>query len=116
MSCSPDFIIIRRDTSTFQVNFADESGNPIDITGCAVFFTVKKKLEDVDADALISKTVYAHTDPTHGRTLITLTSSDTDHPAGVYFWDLQLRDGNGNIASTQFGRMKITQDVTIRIS
>lgn len=105
--------VIKGDDSTITVTFKN-NGVVVNITSYTVFFTVKKKLSDVDADAVIKKDITSHTDPTNGKTSIVLTSVDTGKTPGSYYWDLQLKAPSGAIASTQYGVLEILQDVTIR--
>lgn len=103
--------LIRGDDATITVTFADT-----DLTGATVYFTVKSSLDDADADAVISKDITSHSDPTNGETQIALSSSDTADLAGKYYWDLQLKDSGGVITSTRYGVMNVDKDVTIRTS
>jgi hypothetical protein len=38
--------VIRGSSKTFQLTVVDQLGKPVDLTGAALFFTVKEKLED----------------------------------------------------------------------
>lgn len=38
--------VIRGSSKTFQLKVVDQLGKPVDLTGAALFFTVKEKLED----------------------------------------------------------------------
>ena len=106
--------IIRGDDETITVTFKDAAGTVINITGYTVYFTVKSNLNMTDADAEIKKDITNHSDPTHGKTQIDLTSTDTAIASGVYYWDLQLKNSQGEISSTEKGEFKIVQDVTTR--
>lgn len=112
--------IIRGDTRPISVHFSDKSTTPatdIDITDCAVFFTVKRR-NDVDGTddsaAVISKKITSHTDPTHGLTEIVLTKDDTDLPTGEYLWDLQIVNLSGVVTSTRAGLFNVNVDITRR--
>lgn len=106
--------LIRRDDVDLDVTFTDKDGEPIDLTGCTVFFTMKRKVSDTDEDAIIQKEVTSHTDPTAGETRISLTNDETDITPRHYFYDIQVEDTNSKIISSTVGQIKITQDVTIR--
>jgi hypothetical protein len=114
-SLKPDIDIIRGDTSSIQFEFS-EGGTPTDLTGATVYFTAKPALvNDVaDSSAVIEVEVTSHTDPTAGKTLIPLTSTDTDVAAGVYFYDIQVKKANGDIISIPARKLEIFQDVTRR--
>lgn len=91
-------------------------GSSVDLTGATVFFTAKKNMSDLDAAAVIKKDVTSHSDPTHGKTVITLTTSDTNVPVGNYFWDIRIKDASGNITNTEQEILKVAAVVTQRTS
>jgi hypothetical protein len=107
--------IIRGDDVTIPVTFTDSDGDPINLTGCTVFFTVKNEKSDDDDDAVISKSVTSHTTPASGITQVVLTHTDTDIDPGSYYWDLQIKDSAGKIQSTQVAQFEVIQDITTRI-
>lgn len=109
--------VIRGDDITLNATFKDENGTAINITGYTIFFTVKDNYTSTDdTSALISKTVTSHSDPTNGKTLITLSKTDTNLSEGNYYYDFQTKDGSGNISSTERGTFVINLDVTRRTS
>jgi hypothetical protein len=108
--------IFRGDDKTWTLNFKDVVGNAIDITGATVFFTVKENKADSDNDSLIKKDQSSHSDPTNGKTTITLTNSDTNIRVGNYHYDFQLVDSVGLVTTVLSGIFKITQDITTRTS
>jgi len=105
--------IIKADDKTITVTFKDADGVVIDITGYTVFFTAKADLKSTDT--AIAKTITTHSDPEAGQTQIVLDQEDTDITVGKYFWDLQIKDTNDKISSTNMGELFIVQDVTERI-
>ena len=114
-----DITVIRGDDSTIGVTFHDSAGADIDITTSTVFFTVKdpNDLTKTNDDcALISEKVTVHTDPTHGKTAIPLTSTDTDLPEATYAWDLQIKTLGGAISSVLRGDFIVVTDVTRRVT
>src|SRR5687768_6478528 len=111
-----DLEIKRGDDVSFEMTFREEDGTAYDITGMTVFFTMKRKFSDADADALISKTVTSHSDPTAGETTVALSNSDTTVTPGKYPYDLQIKDGDGKIQSTSTAYITILPDVTQRTS
>lgn len=106
--------IIRGDDVTIPVTFKDSAGDPIDLTGSTVFFTVKNEKTDSDNEAVISKSVASHTTPASGITQVVLTNEDTDIDAGSYYWDLQIKDSVGKIQSTKAAQFEVIQDITTR--
>lgn len=106
--------LIRRDDVNLKVTFTDIEGNPFDLTDCIVFFTMKEKPTDSDEDAIIAKEVTEHDEPEQGITRIPLTKEETDVTPKYYFYDLQIEDEDGIVLSSEAGRIKITQDITVR--
>jgi len=108
--------IKRGDTWSRTIYFEDEDGVAIDITGWTVFFTVKAKADDLDAAAVISKTITVFTDPTNGEAGISLTSTDTNQTIGSYLFDIQVKTNLAEIITVLEGILTITKDITIRTS
>ena len=110
--------IIRGDDVSINFTYKDADGDPIDITGYAIFLTAKTEVDedDTDADAVISKKVTSHSDPVNGESVITLTDSETDIPLGSYTADIQVIDDSDIIVSSSKFVLKIFGDVTRRIT
>lgn len=106
--------IIRRDDVTLNIEFTNENDLPVNISDATVFLTVKKKLNDDDSKALISKTTTTHIEPVVGKTKIELSNADTNIAPRAYYYDLQLVLEGGKVASTTYGRFEVVQDVTVR--
>ena len=106
--------LIKRDDVDLDITFTDKNGDPIDLNGCTVFFTMKRKLTDVDEDAVIEKEITSHVDPTNGETRVSLTNEETNIKPGYYFYDVQVEDEEAKIISSAVGQIRILQDVTIR--
>lgn len=107
--------IIRGDDVTRQMTFTNADGTPFDLTNYTILFTVKKRVRDTDADALIAIEWNTHTNPTQGETTFSLTHNQTDITAGLYTYDFQLRL-NSVVTSTRSGCFEVLQDITQRIS
>lgn len=71
---------------------------PVDITGYTFLFTVKSKISDSDANAIIKKEITSHSDPTNGVTEIVLVETDTQDLSGVYLYDYQRLDASASRA------------------
>jgi hypothetical protein len=110
--------IIRGDDVAINATFKNETGTPINITGYTLFFTVKEEYTSTtDVDAAISKTITSFTSPTIGNTVINLTNNDTENLTEKdYYYDFQLKDTTGKIASTVRGLFSVTLDITRRES
>jgi hypothetical protein len=78
-----------------------------------VYFTVKEKMEDADVDAKISKDITSHYDATAGKTLISLTASDTNLK-GNYYYDVKYKDDSNNTGILFHGMIKFREPVTVR--
>ena len=106
--------IIRRDDVTLTVTITDEQGTPLNLTEATVYFTVKNRKTDTDAQALITKEVTSHVNPTAGITEVELTDEDTDIDSRSYFFDVQVKTSDNKIRSLSYGLIRVQQDITIR--
>lgn len=106
--------IIRRDDVRLTVTITDDEGNPLNLTGATVYFTVKENRLDSDEDALITAEVTSHVNPTGGLTEIDLTQEQTDLEARSYFFDVQVKDASDRIRSINYGLIRVQQDITVR--
>ncbi len=108
--------IKRWDSLPIPITINDSNWQPVDITGCTLYFTVKKTVwwESNDDEAIIKKDVSTHTDPTQWLTIISLTSEDTDQQIWSYYREIQLKFANWDILSSQNGVLTIIQDITKR--
>ena len=109
-----DFSIIRGDDADLNLTVTNSAGAVVDITGFTIFFTAKESTFDADADAKISKTVTSHTSPTLGITTVSLSATDTTVTPRNYYYDFQIKDTNGKVASCHSGMLTIVGDVTRR--
>lgn len=66
---------------------------PFDISGCVLYFTVKKNLTDADDIALIALTIDVpyNSDSEAGKGYINLTSEDTTIPIAQYIYDIKFQ-------------------------
>ncbi len=112
-----DFTMTRGDTLEFDIAVTvASSGAPQDITGCSLWFTLKRNQGDADPGYL-QKTIGA------GITVISLsggtaraklvpadTSAITSQAA--FYYDCQLKDGTGNIYTLDSGTITVKLDST----
>jgi hypothetical protein len=111
-------MVIRRikgDTYPVQVQVLSEDGTEFDLTGCETFFTVKKRIEDTDSQALISKSTTSHTSATEGITSFSLNYWDVDYE-GSFFYDVKVKDALGVIYSVSTDSIIFQRHTTIRTS
>jgi len=113
---TPDINLIRGDSSSIAFELTTD-GVPTSLVGSTVSFTVKPTLADeaTDATAVIQVDVTSHTDPTNGKTVIPLSSTDTDIEPGTYYYDIQVNNGS-TIVSIPARRLTVSADVTRRAS
>lgn len=109
-----DLTIYRGDDKDFTIHFKDAVDADVDITGWKVYFTVKKNESDVDVDAVITKDITSHTDPTGGDTKISLVGADTEDLAGNYYYDIQVKKTGGTVFTIVKGTFIVTKDITLR--
>jgi len=109
--------IVQKTTKIYEVQFT-KNGAVLDITGWTVFFTLKEKMTDTDAEAVIKKTITTHADAINGKTLVELTSVDTDITPKSYVFDLKYKDDESpaNIGVIVQGKLTVTRIVTRRES
>ena len=88
-----------------------EDGLLIDITGWKIYFTVKEKMNDSDANAKIAKTISSHEDATNGKTLIELSKADTNITKGNYYYSIDYLDDEDNEDVLVQGRLRIIEPV-----
>ena len=106
---STELTAVRGDTFTRTITFKDSAGTAYDITLWTIWFTIKNSTDDTDAEAIIQKKITAHSDPTNGTSIISLTAAETDViTPGTYRYDIQIKKDDGTIytvvptASIQF--------------
>lgn len=105
-----DLEIVKGTTKIYELQFR-EDGQCVDITDWSVYFTVKENMKDSDANAKINKTVTTHSEPTQGKTLIELTTDDTDIDAGNYYYSIDYKDDEDNQQVLFTGRIRIAEPV-----
>lgn len=97
---------------TYTLTITDGDDVAIDITGYEILFTVKKKITDSDNDAIISKNVTSHIDPTNGITNITVSRADTkDVKPAFYPYDIQMCTDIDDRITVLTGLYEIKQSV-----
>lgn len=110
---STNLKITRGDTKSYLLHFTDENTVDKNITGWTIFFTVTCDLEaTTDTNAKITKTITTHTDPTHGKSTINLTSTDTNL-VGDYYYDVQIKY-DGKIETILMGVITFNADASKR--
>jgi hypothetical protein len=106
---------VRGDTFTLPIQIKN-NGIPMDISGWTFFFTMKNKINDSDANAVLKRDIVIHVDANQGRTQLVLSATDTANFVGSYVYDFQFRDINGNVGTFLLGTMNFVKDVSRRIA
>lgn len=107
---------IKGDTYPISVQILDSNNDPFPLTGCIAFFTVKRNIQDTDAQALISITTTSHIDPVNGLTSFAMTSPVNTNIEGDFYYDVKIKDGTSIIRSVFKDKILFVSNVTIRIS
>lgn len=106
----------RGDTVGRKLIFKDDDKVAIDITGWTIYFTIKSLEDDADDDALISKTITIHVDPTGGETKVTVSAAETDDLVGKKYYDYQYKNAAGEIKTIIKGTYTFGKDITRRVT
>ncbi len=84
-------VITQGDTLNVPLRFSlnQENGKmPADISNAVVRMQVRS---GADVPPLIRKEIIDHYDPVNGKTILQLTSEDTNIPVGTYFTDIEIQ-------------------------
>lgn len=106
---------IKGDNYPLDIQILDSDEVAIDLTGSTVFFTVKRNIEDTDAQALITVDVTSFASPTTGDVAIPLSSTQTAI-VGSFFYDIKIKTSAGVITSVFTDRIIFENHTTIRTS
>lgn len=113
---------IRGDSRQLNIQVYESDGvTPFNLTGCEVFFTLNTSStptddgSDTTAALKISTTTFSS--PSTGLAILQLTNTLTQPLIqGNYFYDIQLKDGSGNISSLAQNTFGVIDDITTRIT
>lgn len=108
MTSGDDFVV--------TITVKDDSREAIDLTGATIEFrqAVKKPGGRFETTAKITKTTssgIAITDATNGVFTVTMDPADTDDLAGRYYYEIQVTDSGGDIATVTTGTAIIDADL-----
>jgi len=105
--------LYQRTSEVYELYFTTD-GVPENLEGWTIYFTVKNSLEDPETSSIITKDIVITEDPGDGKVDITLTPDDTDIIPKVYWYDITVKDEQGNVNVVAFGRVKVTKHATQR--
>lgn len=100
---------VRGDSGTFEVTLTDSAGDPLDLTGASVDFTVGDLIEKSLGDGVAVAT------PVSGVAVITLDPEDTEDASDyrrAYRYDVQVTLADGTVRTPIRGLFVLVPDVT----
>lgn len=110
------------DDFTYTASVTDEDEEPFDLTGCTLWFTVKRRLSDADEDAMAA--LYWTSEDADGITVSDEASGvaeiaiDADATAeftqAAHRWDLQIEDTGPKKRTVDSGILVVMPAVTMR--
>lgn len=99
--------IYRKDDIKIPISMSKD-GMPIDLTGIALTFILKKEKED-DSPSILEKTVTEHVNPIEGKSEIVLTSNETNITPGKYYYSIVMTDVGGYTSTLILSTIEIRQ-------
>jgi hypothetical protein len=115
MAGQKNFEVDQNATFSFVIEYKDDNGNAIDLTGASA----KMQVRDTKGGAKLAVTLTSPSggiviDPIHGKLIIKMTPTQTNklfYPKSSY--DLMVVDSNGNKIKLLEGFMTLNRSVTI---
>jgi hypothetical protein len=113
-----DITLYRKTDQTIDFQYYDTDNTTArTLAGATVYFTVKTNKYDSDSDdseALIYKNVTSHTNAAAGESQIVLSDTETNVEPNRYFYDIKVKESDGNIYLATSGTCKIIATTTNR--
>ncbi len=108
--------IVRSDDETLDILVTDEdTGAAVDLTSADITWMAKRRRNDADVDALITKAIGSGvtvTSAVGGVAEVAIAAADTDAiTPGAYYWELQSVDAAGKTHTLAGGRIVILPDL-----
>jgi len=104
--------VYRGDTKTFTCVVTDSLGDAFDLTGYTAKFTVKTDSSLPDTSSTIGPITGTISTPATGIIEFSLSVTDTNKPAGVYYYDVQVNQSTTNVYTVVSSTFTIVQDTT----
>lgn len=107
--------IYRGDTVSFT-SAVKRSGVAVNLTGATLWFTAKRLISDIDANAVIAKTsgsgivVLSAVDGTYRVDLLPADTASLTKTTQLYY-DVQLKESNGVVTTIDRGTLEIIADI-----
>ena len=110
--------LVAGDDWDHEFEYERPEGSVVDITNFKIWFTIKKRYEDVDDDAALQydsddPTEIEKTDAVNGKFEVHLKSADTPNLAGSWSYDLQVKDDSDKITTIAYGTIEFIPQITI---
>jgi hypothetical protein len=111
MARTKNFEIVRGDTFVIDIDVKDNKGNVKDLRGYTFTFTVKKS--SLDSTPVIQVVESVPSDVPDKVEVVSL-KADTSaiEKAGVYVYDIQYVDPQGNVKTPLLGKLYVIDDIT----
>jgi hypothetical protein len=106
-----ELTVYRGDTKTITVPVLDSNGDAFNLTSYVMTMTCKSDLNLSDTDAIFQKTATISA-PATGIGVIELTSTDTNHTPGNYFYDVKIKKSTTNKYTVVKSTLTILANVT----
>lgn len=113
----PKITVTRGTDFTIPLTFKQSNGSALNLTGCTVYMTAKKKSDNdnLDASAAFRKDVSIHTNAVGGLTEVAGVPADTVNASpGDYIYDLEVVDTAGRVTSFGQGKFTLEGEITRR--
>lgn len=101
----------RGDTAPDQFTVTQD-GAAVNITGYSFKLTVNSDEDPTDATNQKFSLTGTVTSGVDGYVEFAPTALEADQAPGVYYYDVQMTDGSGNIRTVAKGRYRFKQDIT----
>jgi hypothetical protein len=86
--------LVKKDSKTYEFRLT-QNEVPVNISGWYVYLTVKSDFNDLDAAAIITKTVQfpTNSESASGIGYLSLSTTETNVAIGEYYYDFKFVDG-----------------------
>ena len=102
----------RGDTYADMICLKDKRENPIDITGYTFTLTVSKDPRPEDKSKQLYDIEGVIVEADKGTVEFAPTGAQAHQKAGVYYYDIEMRDELGRIRTIEHGKYTYIQDIT----
>ena len=104
--------INRGDDHILEFTFTDDDGDPLDLTGKSVVFMIKRRVKDLDSDALYTTTIVNHSDPTNGITEKAIAAAvTTTWLSRKYFSQIRIVNADTTVNSSNIGDVEVLENL-----